>query len=60
MNTQTTFNTTTGFGIPDIGGTAAKVMKYTRSETPPGNTLRLHDASQHGSNVAAPWSTNGL
>jgi hypothetical protein len=37
MSAQTTFNTTTAFVIPDIGGQPAKVMKYTRSETPPDN-----------------------
>jgi hypothetical protein len=37
MNTQSSFNSTTGFGIPDIGGTPAKLMKYLRSETVPDN-----------------------
>ena len=32
MNTQTSFGTTTSFGIPDIGGKPATVMKYTRDE----------------------------
>ena len=40
MATQTSFNTTTAFGIPDIGGQVAKVMKYTRSETPPDNYVQ--------------------
>jgi len=47
MTTQTTFNTTTAFGIPDIGGSAAKVMKYTRSETPPANYVPGY-AMHHG------------
>jgi hypothetical protein len=32
---HTSFGTTTSFGIPNIGGQAAKVMKYTRDENPP-------------------------
>src|SRR5437667_12755833 len=40
MATQTSFSTTAAFGIPDISGQAAKVMKYTRSETPPDNYVQ--------------------
>jgi len=40
MATQTSFNSTTGFGIPNIGGAVAKVMKYTRSDTPPDNYVQ--------------------
>ena len=47
MATQTSFNTTTAFGIPDIGGQVAKVMKYTRSETPPDNYVQGY-AMHHG------------
>src|SRR6266511_2802814 len=47
MATQTSFNTTTAFGIPDIGGQVAKVMKYTRSETPPDNYVQGF-AMHHG------------
>src|SRR5204862_7170630 len=32
MRDHTSFGTMTSFGIPDIGGQPAKVMKYTRSE----------------------------
>src|SRR6476659_2036377 len=32
MKDHTSFGTTTSFGIPDIGGKVAKVMKYTRDE----------------------------
>jgi hypothetical protein len=32
MKDHTSFGTTTSFGIPDIGGKPAKVMKYTRDE----------------------------
>ena len=35
MKDHTSFGTTTSFGIPDIGGQPAKVMKYTRDENPP-------------------------
>jgi len=35
MRDHTSFGTTTSFGIPDIGGKPAKVMKYTRDENPP-------------------------
>jgi hypothetical protein len=35
MRDHTSFGTTTSFGIPDIGGQVAKVMKYTRDENPP-------------------------
>ncbi len=35
MPGQTSFGTTTSFGIPDLGGVPAKVMKYTRNESPP-------------------------
>src|SRR5262245_42850372 len=35
MRDHTSFGTTTSFGIPDIGGQPAKVMKYTRDEKPP-------------------------
>src|SRR5204863_6771813 len=38
--TQSSFNTTTAFGIPNIGSEVAKVMKYTRSETPPDNYVQ--------------------
>ncbi len=34
MQDHTSFGTTTSFGIPDIGGKPAKVMKYTRDEFP--------------------------
>ena len=32
VKSHTSFGTTTSFGIPDIGGKPAKVMKYTRDE----------------------------
>src|SRR6185369_8458512 len=32
MKDHTSFGTTTSFGIPDIGGQPAKVLKYTRDE----------------------------
>ena len=32
---HTSFGTTTSFGIPDIGGQPAKVMKYSRDTNPP-------------------------
>ncbi len=61
MNTQTSFNTTTGFGIPDIGGSPAKVMKYTRSETPPANyvqgyTMNHGIAPNGGGNLVNQWT----
>jgi hypothetical protein len=38
MQDHTSFGTTNSFGIPDIGGKAAKVMKYTRDEFTPDAT----------------------
>jgi hypothetical protein len=38
MKDHTSFGTTTSFGIPDIGGKPAKVMKYTRDEFTPDAT----------------------
>ncbi len=35
MKDHTSFGTTTSFGIPDIGGKPARVLKYTRDEDPP-------------------------
>ena len=35
VKAHTCFGTTTSFGIPDIGGKPAKVMKYTRDEFTP-------------------------
>src|SRR5205814_1898928 len=32
IKAHTSFGSTTSFGIPDIGGAPAKVMKYTRDE----------------------------
>lgn len=32
VQTETTFGTTTSFGIPDIGGVAAKVMKFPQTD----------------------------
>src|SRR5204862_3671467 len=58
MSTQTSFNTTTGFGIPNIGGAVAKVMKYTRSETPPDKYRQ--SKSLHSSNVANSDGVLGL
>jgi len=61
MNTQTTFNTTTAFGIPDIAGSPAKVMKYTRSETPPANyvqgyTMHHGIAPNGGGSLVNQWT----
>ena len=47
MAGQTSFGTTTSFGIPDIGGQPAKVLKYTRNESPPQNYVGGY-AMQHG------------
>jgi len=47
MPGQTSFGTTTSFGIPDIGGQPAKVLKYTRNESPPQNYVGGY-AMQHG------------
>ncbi len=38
VKNHTSFGTTTSFGIPDIGGKPAKVMKYTRDEFEPDAT----------------------
>jgi hypothetical protein len=38
MKDHTSFGTTTSFGIPDIGGKPAKVLKYTRDEFDPSAT----------------------
>jgi hypothetical protein len=61
MSGQTSFNTTTGFGIPDIGGAVAKVMKYTRSETPPDNyvqgyTMHHGIAPNGGGTLVNQWT----
>ena len=61
MATQTSFNTTTGFGIPNIGGQVAKVMKYTRSETPPDNyvqgyTMHHGIAPNGGGTMVNQWT----
>jgi hypothetical protein len=47
MPGQTSFGTTTSFGISNIGGQAAKVMKYTRNASPPDNYVAGY-AMQHG------------
>jgi hypothetical protein len=47
MPGQTSFGTTTSFGIPDIGGQPAKVLKYTRNESPPDNYVGGY-AMHHG------------
>ena len=47
MPGQTSFGTTTSFGIPDIGGVPANVMKYTRNESPPDNYVGGY-AMYHG------------
>jgi peptide methionine sulfoxide reductase MsrB len=47
MPGQTSFGTTTSFGIPDMGGQPAKVMKYTRNENPPDNYVGGY-AMNHG------------
>jgi peptide methionine sulfoxide reductase MsrB len=47
MAGQTSFGTTTSFGIPDIGGQPAKVLKYTRNESPPLNYVGGY-AMHHG------------
>jgi len=61
MSTQTSFNTTTGFVIPNIGGAVAKVMKYTRSETPPDNyvqgyTMHHGIAPNGGGTLVNQWT----
>ena len=61
MATQTSFSTTAAFGIPDIGGQAAKVMKYTRSETPPDNyvqgyTMHHGIAPNGGGTLVNQWT----
>ena len=45
VKNHTSFGTTTSFGIPDIGGQPAKVMKYTRDESSPNPHGYL---AQHG------------
>ncbi len=47
MPGQTSFGTTTSFGIPDIGGQPANIMKYTRNESPPDNYVGGY-AMSHG------------
>jgi hypothetical protein len=61
MATQTSFGTTTSFGIPDIGGVPAKVMKYTRSENPPDNyvqgyTMHHGIAPNGGGTLVNQWT----
>src|SRR5204862_1496738 len=61
MATQTSFSTTAAFGIPAIGGQAAKVMKYTRSETPPDNyvqgyTMHHGIAPNGGGTLVNKWT----
>ncbi|HVY70595.1 MAG TPA: LamG domain-containing protein, partial [Verrucomicrobiae bacterium] len=58
---QTSFGTTTSFGIADIGGQAAKVLKYTRSETPPDNyvpgyTMHHGIAPNGGGTLVNQWT----
>jgi len=61
MATQTSFNSTAGFGIPNIGGAVAKVMKYTRSDTPPDNyvqgyTMHHGIAPNGGGTLVNQWT----
>jgi len=61
MNTQTTFNTTTAFSIPNIGGAPAKVMRYLRGATPPDNYVQgylMHHgiAPNGGGSLVNQWT----
>ncbi len=61
MAAQTSFGTTTSFSIPDMGGTPAKVMKYTRTENPPDNyvqgyTLHHGIAPNGGGTLVNQWT----
>src|SRR5207302_7925093 len=61
MSTKTSYTTTTGCGIPNIDGAVAKVMKYTRSETPPDNyvqgyTMHHGIAPNGGGTLVNQWT----
>jgi hypothetical protein len=63
VKSHTSFGTTTSFGIPDIGGKLAKVMKFTRIEPEErGFDLRIHYCAGCGSNeaVIAPVGMVGI
>jgi hypothetical protein len=52
----TTFGTTTALGIPDIGGTAAPVMKFAAGENGGGYRMRVPIAANGGGNLVNEYT----
>jgi hypothetical protein len=51
IQTDTTFGTTTGFGIGDIAGTPANVLRFLHSSSPWGGYKMYHNASPNGGGI---------
>ena len=52
----TTFGTTTALGVPDIGGTAANIMKFPAAVAPAGYAVTIGGASNGGGTLINQWT----
>src|SRR5215207_8035255 len=54
--TETQFGLTSALGIPDIGGTAAKVMRFPKSDSFNGYTMPVNSAPNGGGLYVNQWT----
>jgi len=52
----TSFGTTTALGVPDIGGTAANIMKFPAAVAPAGYAVTIGGASNGGGTLINQWT----
>ena len=52
----TSFGTTTALGVPDIGGTAANIMKFPAAVAPAGYTVPINAAGNGGGSLVNQWT----
>lgn len=54
--TGTQFGTTTALGVPDIGGTAANVMKFPAATLPGGYSMPINAGANGGGTLVNQWT----
>lgn len=52
----TSFGTTTALGVPDIGGTAANIMKFPAAVAPAGYAVTINSSGNGGGSLVNQWT----
>jgi hypothetical protein len=52
----TSFGTSTALGVPDIGGTAANIMKFPAAVAPAGYAVTINSAGNGGGSLVNQWT----